>query len=179
MCCSKTVSCLVRNLARQCDASRAAQGECISQVAQKRLEYAANGRYLPSCWVGFCLGYVPFSESLFTLPWGHTHEDYGMLSALGLCCAGQGKEWSPREGSGEVWGHKPAWIVYLSLSFICLFFVCLSSPPPPFKAKHLSLPKTNTPYLLNSQCISSLALSILVSGALAQVISITIHSLPA
>lgn len=61
------------------------------------------------------------------------------------------------------------------LLVFCLFVV----PPPPFKAKHLSLPKTNTPYLLNSQCISSLALSILVSGALAQVISITIHSLPA
>lgn len=46
------------------------------------------------------------------------------------------------------------------LLVFCLF--CLPAP----KAKHLSLPKTNTPYLLNSQCISSLVLSILVSGAL-------------
>lgn len=50
---------------------------------------------------------------------------------------------------------------------LCLWvlFTCFVPPPHP-KAKHLSSPKTNTPYLLNSQCISSLVLSILVSGAL-------------
>lgn len=85
-----------------------------------------------------------------------------MLSALRLCCHGQCKEWSLREGSGEVWGQRPAWIVSLSLSFAFLFVLS----PPTTKAKHLTLSKTNTPYLLNSQCISCLVLPILVSGAL-------------
>lgn len=105
---------------------------------------------------------VRFSESSFTLPRRHTHQEYGMLSALRLCCRGQCKEWSPREGSGEVWGQRPAWIVSLSLSFAFLFVLS----PPTTKAKHLTLSKTNAPYLLNSQCISCLVLPILVSGAL-------------
>lgn len=179
MCCSKTVSCLVRNLARQCDASRAAQGECISQVAQKRLEYAANGRYLPSCWWVFV--WATFhSLSPYSLCLEGTHMRTMACWVL-LGCAVLVRVRNGVPGKARV-RYEVTSLLGLSIClwvlFACFLFVC-RPPPPPFKAKHLSLPKTNTPYLLNSQCISSLALSILVSGALAQVISITIHSLPA